>query len=104
MLEVLQFHAKRAYVVVVPKIDGDELIGPYTSIKPADRDAQAWGGRVQAVLKPDSIVTRPHRRGLYALFCDDQANEHYELPTTGLMYRLWRARVYLGGFIEGLSL
>lgn len=38
-----------------------------------------------------------HQSGLYELFCDDQVNEHYAAPTTGLMYRVWRIRIYFRG-------
>ena len=104
MLEVIRFHAKRAYVVVVPQVDGDELIGPYTNIKRANKDALVWGGQVQVMLKTPGFLARCHESGLCALFCDDQANEHFGIPTKGVAFRFWRVRVYLSGFVQGLSI
>ncbi|UUZ75777.1 hypothetical protein LP414_29900 [Polaromonas sp. P1(28)-13] len=54
----------------------------------------------QVVANPQGWLARHHQSGLYELFCDYQANEHYEEPTTGLMYRLWRIRVYCRGFLS----
>lgn len=59
-------------------------------------------------MKPDTSPRRPSwlaRRlesAEYDLFCDDQANDHYGTPTTGLGYRIWRVRVFLRGFFAKL--
>ena len=39
----------------------------------------------------------------YELFCDDQANEHYGVPTSGFSYRVWRVRVFFRGFFAKLT-
>lgn len=41
------------------------------------------------------LALRHHDEGLQELAMDDMACKHFDIPTTGLGYRIWRCRVYL---------
>ena len=36
----------------------------------------------------------------YALWCDDEVNAHYEIPTFGLKYRIHQTRLYVTAFFK----
>ena len=42
-----------------------------------------------------------HLKGQCNLFCNDHANDHYGISTHGLLYHMWRIRIYLRGFFFG---
>jgi hypothetical protein len=41
-----------------------------------------------------------HEAGLYALAMDDQASSHYGEATGGLVWTLWRVKLYCRGFLS----
>ncbi|WP_425953320.1 hypothetical protein [Ralstonia pseudosolanacearum] len=43
-----------------------------------------------------------HDKGLYAIYCDQEACEHYGISTKGVSAALWELRLYLVGYFRGL--
>lgn len=63
-------------------------------------DGSPLAGAKGLVQQPKRIgsLKRRHLDGLQLLDMDILASAHYGEPTTGVMYRLWRLRVYCRGF------
>lgn len=64
-------------------------------------DAQVQAFNKGRLSRAQRWLAKRHFAGEHSLFCDDQANEHFGLPTRGLGYRIWRMRVYCSGFLRG---